>query len=215
MWCHIQVKQYFYVRHVCLRGIAWCAKMTHHYLMGKKMAIRKKTETIHLRVKPTTKAYLESLANATGKTSTQILEDLLEDAAAGFVISDAGDYINRASLKNNKLDMKTALDAALVDHDAILTKLRTFYLAKEALSLKDRYIISAIIESRDMFLGKDEIFSEDDEIIKSYFIAETPKLSTQAILQRKSSLEDYGDFREKNPNLKSTYKEYLKMSGEE
>lgn len=178
------------------------------------MAIRKKTETIHLRVKPTTKAYLESLANATGKTSTQILEDLLEDAAAGFVISDAGDYISLASLKNNKLDMKTALDAALVDHDAILTKLRTFYLAKEALSLKDRYIISAVIESKDMFLGKDEIFSEDDEIIKSYFIAETPKLSTQTILQRMSSLEDYGDFREKNPNLKSTYKEYLKMSGE-
>jgi hypothetical protein len=179
------------------------------------MAIRKKTESIHLRVEPTTKAYLEALGNATGKTSTQVLEGLLEDAAARFVIGDTGEYINSASLKNNKLDLKTALDAAFVDRDVMFTKLRTFYLAKEALSLRDRYIMSAIVDSIDMFLGKDEIFAEDDEIIKQYFISEAPKLDSQVILKRMSSLEEYGDFREKNPNLKSTYREFLKMTGEE
>jgi hypothetical protein len=179
------------------------------------MAIRKKTETIHLRVEPTTKAYLEALGNATGKTSTQVLESLLEDAAAGFFIGDTGEYINTASLKNKKLDLKTALDAAFVDRDVMFTKLRTFYLAKEALSLRDRYIMSAIIDSKDMFLGEDELFAEDDKIIKPYFISEAPKLSSQAILKRMSSLEEYGAFREKNPNLKSTYREFLRMTGEE
>lgn len=179
------------------------------------MAIRKKTETIHLRVEPTTKAYLEALGNATGKTSTQVLEGLLEDAAAGFVVENMGDYINTASLKNNRLDLKAALDAAFVDRDIMFTKLRTFYLAKEALSLRDRYIMSAIIDSKDMFLGEDELFAEDDKVIKPYFVSEAPKLNSQAILRRMSSLEEYGAFREKNPNLKSTYREFLKMTGEE
>ncbi len=179
------------------------------------MAIRKKTETIHLRVEPITKAYLEALGNAYGKTSTQVLEELLKDAAAKFSVEGVGECVDRGALKNNKLDLKTAVDSAHVDHDVILTKLRAFYIAKEALSARDKIIASAIIESDGLFFGQSEIFEIGDKIVKPDFISKTPKLNLHEVSRRMRSLEAFGAFREKNPNWRSTYQEYLKMTGEE
>ena len=179
------------------------------------MAIRKKTETIHLRVEPITKAYLEALGNASGKTSTQVLEDLLKDAAAKFIVDGVGECVDCDALKNGNLDLKTAVDSALVDHDVILTKLRTFYIAKEALSTRDEIIADAIIASEELFFGQSEIFAIDEKIVKSDFVSKTPKLNLHEISRRMRSLEDFGAFREKNPNWRSTYQEFLKMTGEE
>lgn len=175
------------------------------------MAIRKKSETIHLRVEPISKALLEGLANSTGKTATQIVEGLVLEAAEKRLIENVEGFINKGALKNGKLDLKTALVSAHVDRDVTLTKLRTFYIAKEALSSRDIIIVSTIIEHEDLFFGVDEIFADDDELIDPDFISKTPKLNISKISNKMSLLEDYAEFREKNPNLKSTYKNFLTM----
>jgi hypothetical protein len=178
------------------------------------MAVRKKSETIHLRVGPTSKAMLEGLANSSGKTSTQIIEELIAGAAASFLVEDAQDFINAAVLDGGKLDLKTVVECAYVEHDSILTKLRTFYISKNALSIRDRIISETIIQSPELFQGKSEIFSEEDEIVKASFISKTPKLDLNEVSRRMPSLEDFAAFREKNPNWKSTYESFLKMIGE-
>jgi|GEM_PF-3045990 len=179
------------------------------------MAVRKKSETIHLRVKPISKALLEGLANSTGKTSTQIIENLITEAAAKHVIEDTEDFINTRSLSDGRLDLETALESAHVDHDLVLTKLRTFYIAKEALSSRDKIIASTIINSNNLFSGNSEIFSIEDEIVNPDFISKTPKLDLNEIARRMPSLEEFAVFREKNPNWRSTYDAFLKMIGEE
>lgn len=179
------------------------------------MAVRKKSETIHLRVKPISKALLEGLSNSTGKTSTQIIEDLITEAAANFFIEDVEDIVNEAALNNSQLDLETAIVSAHCDGDPILTKLRTYYIAPNALSAKDKTIASAVIESSNTFRGKSELFSIEDEIIKSSYISRTPKLDLHEVARRMPSLEDFAEFREKNKNFKSTYEAFLKMIGEE
>lgn len=184
-------------------------------LKEKIMAVRKKSETIHLRVKPISKALLEGLANSTGKTSTQIIEDLITEAAANFFIEDVEDIVNDGALKNRQLDLETALVSAHCDDDPLLTKLRTFYIAPNALSARDKIIASAVAQSSNTFFGKSELFSIEDEIIKKDYISKTPKLDLHEVSRRMPSLEDFAVFREKNQNFKSTYEAFLKMIGEE
>lgn len=179
------------------------------------MAVRKKSETIHLRVKPISKALLEGLSNSTGKTSTQIIEDLITEAAAKYFIADVEDIINDDALKNGQIDLGTALVAAHCDDDPILTKLRTYYIAPDALSARDRTIASTIIQSSDIFLGDSELFSIEDDIINLDYISDAPKLDIHEISRRMPSLDAFAAFREKNPNWKSTYEDFLKMIGEE
>lgn len=179
------------------------------------MAVRKKSETIHLRVRPISKALLEGLANSTGKTSTQIIEELITEAASRSFIEDIQASINFSALKDGQLDVKTVVESAHVDHDAILTKLRTFYIAQSLLSFRDKIIASTIIESPGIFAGKSEIFSIEDEIVKPGFISSTPKLDLHEVARRMPSLEDFAAFREKNPGWKSTYEDFLKMIGED
>ncbi|MBS9723813.1 hypothetical protein [Stutzerimonas stutzeri] len=179
------------------------------------MAVRKKSETIHLRVRPFSKALLEGLANSTGKTSTQLIEELITEAASKFSIEAIPELINIAVLRDGQLDLKTVVESAHVEHDAILTKLRTFYIAQSSLSLRDRIIASTIIDSPELFSGNSEIFAVEDEIVKPEFISSTPKLDLHEITRRMPSLEDFAAFREKNPGWKSTYKDFLKMIGED
>lgn len=187
----------------------------HHSSRGKMMAVRKKSETIHLRVKPISKAFLEGLANSTGKTSTQIIEDLITEAAEKFIIEDVEDRINLDALEDGHLSLKAALISAHCPDEPILTKLRTYYIAENALSARDRTIASTIIRSKEFFHGKSEIFSVEDEIINPDRICDTPKIDLNEISKRMSSLEEYAVFREKNPNWKSSYEAFLKMIGEE
>lgn len=178
------------------------------------MAVRKKSETIHLRVKPISKALLEGLANSSGKTSTQIIEDLITEAAEKFVIDDLEERINTDVLDNGQLTLKAALESAHCPDEPVLTKLRTYYIAGDALSPRDKKVVSAILQSKEFFAGETEIFSVEDEIIRSDRISDTPKIDLNEISKRMPSLEEFAVFREKNANFKSTYEAFLKMIGE-
>lgn len=178
------------------------------------MAIRKKSETIHLRVNPISKALLEGLANIGRKTSTQIIEDLIAYAAEKTVIADVEDMINDQALEDGELRLKNALIAAQHSEDAILTKLRTYYLVQEALSSRDQTISRAILGSPKIFFGETAIFSVADKMINREFLPEIPKVNVEKISRKMAILEEFAVFTEKNPKLHTDFSAFLTLIGE-
>lgn len=179
------------------------------------MAIRKKSETIHVRVKPTSKALLEGLANVGGKTSTQVIEDLIAEAAERTVIDDVEDMISHRALEGGELRLKKALLAAHYPDDPILTKLRTYYIVGEALSARDNTIAATILAYPKIFSGETAIFSMSDKIINKESLPDIPKINLEEISRRMASLEEFAIFIEKNPKRNSNYSAFLTMIGEE
>lgn len=178
------------------------------------MAIRKKSETIHLRVSSISKACLEGLGNAMGKTSTRVLEDLIAEAAAKFKIEGVDDAVDHRYWLGGDWTLLKALQLAHVPDDPILKKLRTFFLADEALSPKDYILVEGILWSPDTFSGDTEIFLESEGVLK---IEENPddirayKVDLNEISRQMPLLEDFAEFRLKNKLGVLRYEDYVRM----
>lgn len=181
------------------------------------MAIRKKSETIHLRVNPISKALLEGLANINGQTATQIIEDLITEAAEKTILNDVevDVYINEAAFPNKIIDLKSALFAVQHSSDPIITKLRTYFMAPAALSSRDKTIAMTILQYPQFFGGKTKIFKSVESLIDKEFINEIPDIDLKKIADRMDSLEGYSVFKEKKPSWKSTYEMFLVMTESE
>ncbi|WP_146136250.1 hypothetical protein [Pseudomonas simiae] len=176
------------------------------------MAVRKKSETINLRVSPESKNLLEGMSNVLGKTATQIIEELIVAAAKSVQLKKLGDIVDAESLKGEGLDLPTVVEAAYVEGDPVLTKLRMFYIAPGAVSERDKLIVSAIVESLDMFSGPSELFAGEDIPLASSFRSMTPTLDFHKIHNKWEVLEEYAVFRGKNKSLKSTFPAFLKLT---
>lgn len=179
------------------------------------MAVRKKSEAIHLRVSPLSKALLEGLANATGKTATQIIErSIIDESEKIYILPDI--IVSDAFLDaKDRLPLITALTSAQFSEEPVLTKLRTFLIADAALSDRDKTIAKTIIECNDRFSGETAIFSEADLIIQRDQLPYIPKVNLNEISKQMPALEQYAIFMEKNPNIKAGYDDFLKMTGDE
>lgn len=173
------------------------------------MAVRKKAETIHLRVSATSKACLEGLANARGTTSTRVLEDLIAEAARSCVAYVDGAVDDRFSGENWTL--LKALQLAQIPEEPILKKLRTYFLADRALSPKDSFLVEAILWSPDSFSGETDIFLESERVITNPDEHRIFKVDLDAIRRLMPSLEDYAEFRLKNKQVSPSYREYTGM----
>lgn len=176
------------------------------------MAVRKKSETINLRVSPVSKNLLEGMSSVLGKTATQIIEELIAAAAKSVQLKKLGDIVDTESLKGEGLDLPTVVEVAYVEGDPVLTKLRMFYIAPSAVSERDKIIISAIIESLDIFSGSSELFADEDIPLKSNFRSMTPMLDLYKINNKWEILEEYAIFRGKNKSLNSTFSAFLKLT---
>lgn len=185
--------------------------VTHHYVsIGQKMAIRKKSEIIHLRVEPQSKLLLEALANLGKTTATRTVERLIMEAAESTQVADIEDSISESVLTNGGLTLKAALDLAIVDRDPMILKLRLSYLANDVLNPTDKLITLAIISSRNLFSGDEEIFTEAEGILKKEELNSFPRVDLDKISASMDLLQSYADFRIKNPQVMFSYKEYLK-----
>lgn len=178
------------------------------------MAIRKKSETIHLRVKPTSKAFLEGLSNSADKTATQVIEELIAEAASKVLIKEIGPHIDKRALVQGKLTLENAIIAAHYPDEPLLTKLRTFYIASEALDSRDRTIAEVILlNNLEEFSGTTKIFTATDGIISRKYLANFPSVSLEKIHAKMDLLEEFAKFRETNPGWKSDFNFFLKMVG--
>lgn len=178
------------------------------------MAVRKKSETIHLRVSPISKALLEGLANINGKTATQIIEDLITEAAEKTVINEVevDEYVNEAAFPNKRMDLKNTLVAIQHSSEPIITKLRTYFIAMEVLSSRDQTIARTILQHPQYFGGKTKIFKSVENLIQKEYIDEIPDVDLKKIAERMDSLESFSAFKEKKPSWKSTYEMFLTMT---
>lgn len=176
------------------------------------MAVRKKSETINLRVSPESKNLLEGMSNVLGKTATQIIEELIAVAAKSVQLKKLGDIVDTESLKGEGLALPKVVEAAYVEGDPILTKLRMFYIAPSAVAERDKLIVSAIVESLDMFSGPSELFADEDIPLKLNFRSLTPMLDFHKIHDKWEILEEYAVFRGKNKSLNSTFSAFLKLT---
>jgi len=175
------------------------------------MAVRKKAEIIHLRVSAISKACLEGLANAMGKNSTGVLEDLISEAASKLEVQEIDNAVDDRFWPNGDWTLLKAIQLAQVPDEPILKKLRIYFLASEALSLKDRFLIEAILWSPDFFSGDTNIFLESEGVITNADDHRLFKVDLDAISRLMSSLEDYSDFRFKNKSLSPCYRDYMRM----
>ncbi|WP_439864277.1 hypothetical protein [Pseudomonas antarctica] len=175
------------------------------------MAVRKKVETIHLRVSAVSKACLEGLANAAGKTSTHVLEKLIAEAAAKHVITGVEAAVHERFWGNGDWTLLKAMQLAYVPDDPILRKMRIYFLADEEVSHKDRFFVEAILWSPDLFAGETEIFHESEQVLTEEDDPRLWKVDLDAINRQMASLENYAEFRLKNKSVAPKYKDYLKM----
>ncbi|WP_392890837.1 hypothetical protein ACF6ZU_05290 [Pseudomonas migulae] len=176
------------------------------------MAGRKKSETIHLRVSPISKAFLEGLANVSGKTSTQIIEELITEAAEKTALADAHSCINISAFPNSEMNIKNAVTAAQHPSEPILSKLRAHFIAWDTLSVRDKTITTTILTHPQFFAGKTKIFTKGEKIIQSGFFEEIPDVDLKEVYKRMESLDSFSIFKEKNPSWKSTYEMFLSMT---
>ncbi|WP_025128579.1 hypothetical protein [Pseudomonas sp. PH1b] len=176
------------------------------------MAIRKKSEIIHLRVEPQSKLLLEGLANLGNTTATRTIERLLMEAAESTQVAETEVAVSESVFTNGGLTLKAALELALVDRNPIIIKLRLSYLANDALNTADQFITLAIISSKTLFGGEEEIFTKAEGILKIEEFDSVPRVDTDKIAANMDFLESYADFRIKNPSIMMSYKEYLKAS---
>lgn len=173
------------------------------------MAVRKKAETIHLRVSTTSKACLEALASVWGKTATRVLEDLIAEAAEK-VVADPDSAVDD-QFSGEGWTLLKALRLAQVPEEPILKKLRTYFLADGALSQKDKFLVEAILWSPESFSGDTGIFLEAEGVITNPDEYRVFKVDLNAINRLMPSLEDYAEFRFKNKSVSPSYSEYMTM----
>ncbi len=173
------------------------------------MAVRKKAETIHLRVSAISKACLEGLANTLTKTSTRVLEDLIAEAAEKIVA--VADIAVDARFSGKDWTLLKALQLAQVPDEPILKKLRTYFLADGALSPKDKFLVEAILWSSDLFSGDTHIFLESEGVITNTDDRRIFKVDLGEISRQISLLEDYAEFRLKNKSVAPWYGDYIRM----
>ena len=179
------------------------------------MVSRKKSEIIHIRVQPNFKVLLEGLANLGGVTSTKIIEQLIVKSAQKTYIPDIDVIISGDFLKDGKLTLADAVETTFLEGEPVLTKLRMYYLASDALSRKDQIVCAAVVnkENGDLFFGEDEIFYRSEGVIEPQELSGIPTVSVAKINDHLNSLEEFAEFREKNPRIKIAYIDFLKMSG--
>jgi hypothetical protein len=171
----------------------------------------KKVEAIHLRVSATSKARLEALSNALGKNSTRVVEDLVAEAAARFEIMGVDGAVADHLWLSGTWNLLEALQLAHVPNEPILKKLRTWFLAVQALSQKDRVLTETILRSPEIFSGETEIFLESEGVIENPDERRTFKVDLDEINRQMPSLQDYAAFRLKNKQISPSYRDYLKM----
>jgi uncharacterized protein (DUF1778 family) len=202
---------------VVLRHIRLGRILSAHTFLREKsiMAVRKKSETIHLRVSPISKALLESLASLNHKTSTQIIEDLIAESAEKTILSEfrVDSYINRAAFENKTIDLKTLISAVQHPTEPVITKFRLYFIAPNALSSRDYVVYNTILLCSELFKGNTKIFESVENLMLKEFIGEVPDVDLAKINAHMESLDGFAAFKEKNPNLKSTYKIFLEMTG--
>jgi hypothetical protein len=184
----------------------------------KDMA-RKKTETISLRVNPLAKNLLEGISAFRGETATEIVEKLITDAAKQMLVDKLGAAAGPGFTHIHDMDLYTVICSAYVENDPVLTRLRIFYLAPELVTDRDKSIISTILDSPDIFSGKDLIYNVEDpsstesQAYNKFVKQEIPELDLKSIRDRWESLEEYVLFKSKNKNLNSSFAAYLKLTG--
>nr|WP_279153524.1 hypothetical protein [Pseudomonas mosselii] len=176
------------------------------------MAVRKKSETIHLRVSPFSKLLLEGLASASKRTSTQVIEDLLLDAAQKLEVNNDG-VISSDVLDIPRLDLHTAVSLAYVEGQPLLTKLRQWHLADTTLSQHDFRIISEIVLNRSYFDGDTILFPEGDKLLAPEEVPSIEKVNLEKIESNWPMLEAYVKFRDSNPKWKPNFKAFVEMTG--
>lgn len=177
------------------------------------MAVRKKSEIIHLRVDPVCKLLLEGMANVEQITATRVIERLITQAAGKIAIEEVDYVIDASVLNNGTLTLKDAIEMAFNSREPLLTKLRLYYLAYEVLTFRDKEITAAIILNHDLFGGQEDIFAAVEEMINEEGLSVIPRISLEKIRSHMDSLESFAEFKEKNQTLRVSYKEYLKISG--
>lgn len=175
------------------------------------MVVRKKAETIHLRVSATSKACLEGLASAMRKTSTRVLEDLIVEAAANCRVEGVDGSVDDSLWSGGDWTLLKALELAHSPDDVVLRKLRTYFLADEALSRKDQVIIEAILWSPDIFSGETAIFTEAEGVIKNPDNKRALSVDLELIGENMSRLEEYAEFRVRNTGIAPKYADYIRM----
>lgn len=212
LWCHNKCGATFVstrFRCVSVCDVATLLKSTG--VWNSTMAVRKKAETIHLRVSATSKACLEGLANAMGKTATRVLEDLIFEAASKFKVQEVDSDVDDRFWNGGDWRLLEALQLAHLPDEPILKKLRTYFLAGDALSPRDHMLVEAILWSRDVFSGDTEIFPKSEGVITNADKLRTFKVDLDAINRFMPALEDYAEFRLKNKSVSASFGEYLKM----
>lgn len=177
------------------------------------MTVRKKAETIHLRVSAASKACLEGLANVMSKTSTRVLEDLIAEAAER--VRAHPDSVVDDRFTGEDWTLLKALDLAQTPEEPILKKLRTYFLADGALSPKDECIIEAILWS-PKFFGEKDVFLDSERVLKKSVSQNSDdkrnlKVDLDEIVRNMPSLEAYAEFRMKNKSVAPKYAEYIAM----
>lgn len=178
---------------------------------ARHMVVRKKTETIHLRVSGTAKASLEGLATGSGKTATRILEDLIAKEAALTPVAECDGGVG--SLFNlGEYSLLVAINEILKFDDPILKMLRAEFFAAEILNKKDRVIVRTILRSAELFSGGDDIFPDHKHVLDEEVYLRFPRLNLKTVAQHMSTLESFADFRIKNEQLNIDYQSYMKMT---
>lgn len=194
-----------------LRNPVWHA--VSFKIGGMKMANRKKSEVIHLRVEPIYKLLLESMANYSSTTGTKIIERLILEESKKTYSADVNDVIAHEVGTGVEMSVLEIVKFALRPQDpALLTKLRMFYIDLEMLSPKDKTITIEIIKNKDLFEGSEKIFLDDEQIIRTGPYSNIPTVDLEKIAAHMEQLEKFADFKEKNPTLKIEYKEFIKIS---
>ncbi|WP_249671631.1 hypothetical protein [Pseudomonas abieticivorans] len=180
------------------------------------MAVKgKKSEAIHLRVSADSKGHLEVLANATGKNSTQTVENLLVQAVESVKILEMDFAVDDRLWSGGDWTLLKAFQLANVAEDPMLRKLRMYFLAEEGLSPKDRFVCFAILWSAGIFSGSTAIFQKSENVITNPDKHRIFSVDLDSIGSKRSSLEDYAEFRLKNKLVSPSYMEFLRMIEED
>ncbi|MGO2704701.1 hypothetical protein [Pseudomonas helleri] len=177
------------------------------------MAVRKKAETIHLRVSSTSKSCLEGLANAMDKTSTLLIEEWIAQAAEAHPVLEVDMSIDKRYWSDDGWwTISKAIALIQQSEEPVLRMLRAYFVAAETLSKKDKLIAGAIMANPERFSGETDIFLESEKVITNPEPGRMLKIDLHKVNEEMSSLEMYADFSLKNKALRSNYKNYLKMA---
>lgn len=126
------------------------------------MAVRKRSETIHLRTTPFVRSTLDVLAALNGKTATAVIEDLLSLAISETELP-APNFIQEKKIVNGRINLKELMESIYTDN-ALLFKLRLFILVPDAVSEDDKIMCEIILEDlarpASIFRGEEKIFDE-------------------------------------------------------